>query len=59
MTHLLKAFVKDESGATAIEYGLIVALLAVVVVGAVTTLGDKLNLAFDKAGTEVSKAAGT
>ncbi|MDR7230469.1 pilus assembly protein Flp/PilA [Caulobacter sp. BE264] len=59
MTRLLKAFIQDESGATAIEYGLIVALIAVVIVTAVTTLGDKLNLAFTKAGTAVSTAAGT
>lgn len=59
MTRLLKAFAKDESGATAIEYGLIVALIAVIIVGAVTTLGTNLNLAFTKGGDAVSKAAGT
>ena len=59
MTRLLKAFAQDESGATAIEYGLIVALIAVVIVTAVTTLGAKLDLAFTKAGTAVSTAAGT
>lgn len=59
MTKFVTRFLKDESGATAIEYGLIVALIAVVIVTAVTTLGTKLNTAFDKAGTAVSKAAGT
>jgi pilus assembly protein Flp/PilA len=59
MTRLLKAFAQDESGATAIEYGLIVALIAVVIVGAVTTLGTKLSTAFSKAGDTVSTAAGT
>lgn len=39
---LLRRFVHDESGATAIEYGLIAALLAVVIAAAVTTLGVKL-----------------
>jgi pilus assembly protein Flp/PilA len=39
-------FAKDESGATAIEYGLIVALIAVVIITAVSTLGGKLNTAF-------------
>ena len=46
---MLKTFVKfakNESGATAIEYGLIVALIAVVIITAVTTLGKKLNNAF-------------
>ncbi|HJV43640.1 Flp family type IVb pilin [Caulobacter sp.] len=59
MTQLLKAFAKDQSGATAIEYGLIVALIAVVVVAAVTTLGQKLGLAFTKAGDAMTTAAGT
>jgi pilus assembly protein Flp/PilA len=46
MTKFITKFAKDESGATAIEYGLIVALIAVVIITAVTTLGTKLNAAF-------------
>lgn len=46
MTKFLTRFANDDSGATAIEYGLIVALIAVVIITAVTTLGTKLNLAF-------------
>ncbi len=46
MTKFMTKFAKDESGATAIEYGLIVALIAVVLITAVTTLGTKLNTAF-------------
>jgi len=46
MTKFMTRFAKDESGATAIEYGLIVALIAVVIITAVTTLGTKLNTAF-------------
>jgi pilus assembly protein Flp/PilA len=46
MTKFVSRFLKDESGATAIEYGLIVALIAVVIITAVTTLGTKLNTAF-------------
>jgi pilus assembly protein Flp/PilA len=46
MTNFVSRFLKDESGATAIEYGLIVALIAVVIITAVTTLGTKLNTAF-------------
>jgi pilus assembly protein Flp/PilA len=46
MTKFVTRFAKDESGATAIEYGLIVALIAVVIITAVTTLGTKLNAAF-------------
>jgi len=46
MSKFMTRFAKDESGATAIEYGLIVALIAVVIITAVTTLGTKLNGAF-------------
>jgi pilus assembly protein Flp/PilA len=44
---MLRRFLKDEAGATAIEYGLIAALIAVVVIGAVSTLGDNLETTFD------------
>jgi pilus assembly protein Flp/PilA len=43
MTKFVSRFLKDESGATAIEYGLIVALIAVVVISAFTTIGTNLN----------------
>jgi len=46
-------FLQDESGATAIEYGLIVALIAVVIIGAVTTLGTKLNSTLSTAGSAI------
>jgi pilus assembly protein Flp/PilA len=36
----------DERGATAVEYGLLVALIAAVIVGVVLTLGQKINNAF-------------
>jgi pilus assembly protein Flp/PilA len=39
-------FLRDESGATAIEYGLIAALVSVVIIAAVAALGDNLNLTF-------------
>ena len=45
MTHLAR-FLRDESGATAIEYGLIAALIAVVIIGAVTTVGTNLSGTF-------------
>jgi len=44
---LFSRFVRDESGATAIEYGLIAALIAVVVIGAVTAVGTKLSGTFN------------
>jgi pilus assembly protein Flp/PilA len=39
-------FFKDEEGATAVEYGLLVALIAAVIVGVVGTLGGQINTAF-------------
>jgi len=42
----IKRFMKEEEGATAVEYGMIVALIAAVIVGVVTTLGTKINTAF-------------
>jgi pilus assembly protein Flp/PilA len=46
MTNVFARFVKDESGATAIEYGLIAALIAVVCITALTTLGGNLKTTF-------------
>ena len=43
MTNFVKTFLKDESGATAIEYGLISALIGVVIISAVTSVGTKLS----------------
>jgi pilus assembly protein Flp/PilA len=45
--NLIRQFVRDESGATAIEYGLIVALIAVVIITAVTTVGTNLKAKFE------------
>lgn len=46
MTAMLKKFVADQNGATAIEYGLIAALIAVVIIGALSTVGTNLNTTF-------------
>ncbi|MEE9380817.1 MAG: Flp family type IVb pilin [Hyphomonadaceae bacterium] len=43
----LVRFFNDESGATAIEYGLIASLIAVAIIGAVTTLGTNTAATFD------------
>jgi len=42
----LKKFLKNEDGATAIEYGLIAALIAVVIIGAVSSLGGQISTTF-------------
>jgi len=49
----IKNFFKDESGASAVEYGLLVALIAAVIIGAVTTLGTNINAKFTTVGTAV------
>jgi pilus assembly protein Flp/PilA len=45
---------KDESGATAIEYGLLAALISVVIIGAVSTIGSTLNTKFTEVSTKLN-----
>ena len=49
MRNLISSFITDESGATAIEYGLIAAGIAVVIIGAVNLVGTSLIASFTKA----------
>jgi pilus assembly protein Flp/PilA len=53
---MLKRFVQEESGATAIEYGLIAALIAVVIIGALTLLGNNISSKFNTIAASVSAA---
>ncbi len=53
MSKFATRFLKDESGATAIEYGLIAALISVVIVTALTTIGTNLNTKFTSIGTSL------
>jgi pilus assembly protein Flp/PilA len=46
MTNLVKRFVKDESGATAVEYGLVAAGISVAIIAVMQGLGSKLNTTF-------------
>jgi pilus assembly protein Flp/PilA len=48
MSRFVTRFLKDESGATAIEYGLIAALIAVVIIGAVTSAGGAIEATFQE-----------
>lgn len=48
MKRLFARFVKDESGATAIEYGLIAALLSVAIITALTSVSDELTKTYDE-----------
>jgi pilus assembly protein Flp/PilA len=58
MKNLVSRFFKDESGATAIEYGLIAALIAVVIIGAVTALGTGLTGTFQSVSAELGGGGG-
>jgi pilus assembly protein Flp/PilA len=53
MSKFVTSFFKDESGATAIEYGLIAALVAVVLVTALSAMGTKLSGTFDTVSTKL------
>ena len=50
----MKKLFKNKSGATAIEYGLIAALISVVIIGGVTIVGKKLNNTFSAVGSSLS-----
>ncbi len=56
MTKFVTRFLKDELGATAIEYGLIAALIAVVIITGVGALGTTLNTKFNDIKTKVANA---
>jgi pilus assembly protein Flp/PilA len=47
------AFLKDESGATAIEYGLIAAGISVVIIATINAIGTTLNEKFDSVSTQL------
>jgi pilus assembly protein Flp/PilA len=51
MKSIFSRFAFDESGATAIEYGLIAALVSVVIIVALTTVGQRLNTTFTSVST--------
>jgi pilus assembly protein Flp/PilA len=58
MTNLVRRFVEDESGATAIEYGLIAAGIAVAIIVTVNAVGTDLNSLFGRVSAKLN-AAGT
>ena len=53
MKNLFVRYAKDESGATAIEYGLIAALISVVIIGVLSTIGTKLSSKFNEIANEL------
>ncbi|GAA0616295.1 Flp family type IVb pilin [Brevundimonas kwangchunensis] len=58
MTRFLTRFANDESGATAIEYGLIMALIFLVIIGAITALGGATESLFNNAMNALRTAMG-
>ena len=56
MQKLVTRFIKDESGATAIEYGLIAALIAVALIAGATALGTDINSKFSNIASTISNA---
>jgi pilus assembly protein Flp/PilA len=58
MKSLITKFISDEDGATAIEYGLIAALIAVAIITAVRNVGTQLTNTFDKVNTDLATANG-
>ena len=50
---MLQRFIREEEGATMVEYGLMVALIAAVIVGIVTTLGGQVNNAFQTVSSQL------
>ncbi len=56
MLKQIKSFCADESGATAIEYGLIAALVSVAAIGALTTMGNSLNTMFSTVSNSMNTA---
>jgi len=58
MKTLLTRFAKDESGVTAIEYGLIAAGIGVAIITVVNSVGTSLNTLFGRVATDLNGAAG-
>ena len=56
MQSFFSRFVRDESGVTAIEYGLIAALISVVCIAAMTSAGTHLNAVYDNISTHLQNA---
>ena len=56
MIKKIRSFAKDESGATAIEYGLIAALVSVAGIAALNAMGDSLEEMFETVSTELDTA---
>lgn len=56
LTSLIQSFLKEEEGATAVEYGLMVSLIAVVIITAVSLIGTNLDAMFDAVAGKIRTA---
>lgn len=59
LVQFIKNFGREEDGVTAIEYGLIAALIAVTIIISVTLVGDNLVIVFNRIATELTTALAT
>jgi pilus assembly protein Flp/PilA len=57
MSKLVARFIREEEGATAIEYGLIAALISVVIILALTAIGSQLNATFNSIATSLTPSS--
>lgn len=57
MKEMIKRFLRDEEGATMVEYGIMVALIAAVCIAIVTALGKQVNVKFGEVNTGIGGAA--
>ena len=57
MLTTIAAFIRDEEGATAVEYGLMAALIAAVIIAAVTSIGSNLKDVFDNVASKLTVAS--
>jgi pilus assembly protein Flp/PilA len=57
MKNLIARFLKDESGATAIEYGLIAGGISIVIIAGIQVAGPQLKIVFDSIGTALTPKA--
>lgn len=58
MKNFVARFVRNEPGATAIEYGLIAVLIAIAIIGAARALGTQIGTTFNTVGTELQNSGG-
>lgn len=59
MQNLIQKFLKDESGATMVEYAILVALISVAAIVIIVAVGQQVNTAFTRVSTELANNTGS